>query len=770
MATAAETERENIEVKLDRALLFVQGCKDLPTIHQIMNVLEITTSSGLDKNDRRAVVRALIGYLNDQTLFTVVDDLEIKLDMINNLCSNYYARKRESRREDAQRDVNVRMRTTDRVDLPEMRPHNTGLIGATAATPTTADLLGDGEVLREEERQQTPAERPMPVLDRPRRPPQLPQMVVDRGLDVNRVGAPDDNVFVDQVVDGHDLVQNFNLGIYDNLDNQFPIVDEIPQDVINNLPDIPGNNGVPVFDRVRPAGHHPNGAHLAPFVVENVRPVVRPPQNAGFAAARFAAPVPQNVGLGAARFVAPAPRLVNHPFVRSPAPVNQNVHPAPVPVYRPNVPAVPAPAHVPVFPAPVHAPAALAPVHYPYVQQPAPVQIPAPAPVQYPVQVPAPAPVAPAGYYGGGRFRECKITGKIVDPGEKDGITYGSLMFQIESAVRQRYPEVDIVAAIIRATSSSSLRGVLEATAAATIADITPALKAHFTVRGVKSVFNELGREKQGSKETALKFCQRMIGLRHLVTRMNEEENGEYTGELIQSQFQYSLSTGLRGELRHVLRGILRVPNVPDNVLMKEITDLMLNEAEHEEKEGGQKAKVNFLETEEQSTIKEQKKEQKVMKNELSKISAEMKNVTALNNRVDELTKELKMQQRAFGSIQLTPEQKLLLTSEHPGMIPAANHNVPPTVPTAVNYNIPPTVPTAVPPPMFQLQIPIAGMTRIFRMVTDSILFLQSTGEVFKVVDTLEGVHKIIDHVEVIVVDIVEDLIVFGVVQVMVVV
>ena len=42
---------------------------------------------------------------------------------------------------------------------------------------------------------------------------------------------------------------------------------------------------------------------------------------------------------------------------------------------------------------------------------------------------------------------------------------------------------------------------------------------------------------------------------------------------------------------------VLRTPNVPDNVLMKEISDLMISKAECEEKEKeGEEVSVNSLE------------------------------------------------------------------------------------------------------------------------------------------------------------------------------
>ena len=290
------------------------------------------------------------------------------------------------------------------------------------------------------------------------------------------------------------------------------------------------------------------------------------------------------------------------------------------------------------------------------------------------MQPPTPGYVAAAPVtYGGQRFRECKIHGKIMDPGEKDCMEYSSLVYQIESAIRQGYPDVDICAAIIRATFSKTLRAVLETRPGATLAEIGPILKAHFTVRKVRSVFLELGKVKQMKGETPFTYLMRAIALRETVTRMNREEDGELTPQLIQTQFQESLSTGFSGQLRHVMRNILRVPNVTDELLMKEVNDLVIHEAEHEEKSEDESDEVvvsaNAVNVGAGNKVKKDKNP--VMK-EIAKIAASVQNANALQPQLEEIRKELSSQKRAFGILtgQLTPEQQTRLASEHPILRP----------------------------------------------------------------------------------------------------
>ncbi len=711
---------EKIQTKLDRALLFVQGVKDLPTIKQVMNVMEILPGVGLDENDRRALTRALIGYLNDPNVISTEENIEMKLDMINNLCGNYYARVRETKLR-AQREMirgDTRTRTEDqRVSIAGIGPHNAELVGATAAETAIApqsDFFGVGDELS------TGIESMMPPM-----------------LRDTRVGG----------VLG---VQNYYGGSeFGNYGHEGLPEGELPENgVFEVVDDAYLRQVTPQVSPVRPP--HPL---VPPTAVRS--PYPRPqifaspvralrPQIVAPAVVRVSTPLAQQIqinhqpqlGMGQlhAQPRRPAPQLA-HPFVRAPAPVipvpvQVQAHvPAPFPVnYGPVAAPVPVqvPDHVPApFPAnygPVAAPVPVQvqahvpapfPANYGPVAAPVPVQVqahvPAPVPVYAPVPAPfqaprpaafpgylpqAPAPVPAVGYHHcGGRLREYKFNGKIVDPGEADGITYGSLMYQIESAQQQGYSDVEIGAAIIRATKSSSLRSVLEARPGARIADLVPSLKAHFTVKGVNAVFNELCRGTQGTNETALQFCQRMIGVRSLVSRMNNEEGQKFTPDLIQTQFQYSISTGIRGEIRHVLRGMLKVPNVDDNLLMKEITDLMLSETEHEEK--GEKKKttsVNIVETTEAN--KDNKKNKNPLLTEVNKISTQIQNLSTIQPQLDNLRKDMKRQERAFSGLYcgMTPQQKQIIASEYPELPNIANqapvNMYPPTVPVN-NYSNP---------------------------------------------------------------------------------
>ena len=121
MATAMEDTNERVEGKLDRALLFNQRVKDLSTLQQILNVLELMPGDGLDGTDRRSLVRNLINYLNDPEMIKQIPDIEIKLDMINSLCSRCFEKEREKRKSEEQIDKDVKLRPgMEHIDIPGM--------------------------------------------------------------------------------------------------------------------------------------------------------------------------------------------------------------------------------------------------------------------------------------------------------------------------------------------------------------------------------------------------------------------------------------------------------------------------------------------------------------------------------------------------------------------------------------------------------------------------------------------------------------------------
>ena len=183
------------------------------------------------------------------------------------------------------------------------------------------------------------------------------------------------------------------------------------------------------------------------------------------------------------------------------------------------------------------------------------------------------------------RWKELKISGQIGSPGQKDKLTYTGLSFQIGSARARGFEDMDICAAVIKAIApGEELRTYLEMCPTLTLDTLIPVLRMHFKEKDATLVYTELSNGAQGPSETENDFCLRMMALRQKVLLMSQEENGQYTPQLVQTQFQKSLSTGFRREaVRQQLRGVLKNP-IHDIQLLQEIRDVVMTETEHDSK------------------------------------------------------------------------------------------------------------------------------------------------------------------------------------------
>ena len=183
------------------------------------------------------------------------------------------------------------------------------------------------------------------------------------------------------------------------------------------------------------------------------------------------------------------------------------------------------------------------------------------------------------------RFRELKINGQIGSPGQKDKLTYTGLSFQVASAQQRGYDGPDICAAVIKAIApGEDLRTYLEMCPGLTLESLIPILRTHFKEKDATLVYSELSNGTQGPSESENDFCLRMMALRQKVILMSHEERGQYTSDLVQSQFQKSLATGFRREaIRQQLRMILKTP-IDDIRLLREISEVVMNETEHDSK------------------------------------------------------------------------------------------------------------------------------------------------------------------------------------------
>lgn len=187
--------------------------------------------------------------------------------------------------------------------------------------------------------------------------------------------------------------------------------------------------------------------------------------------------------------------------------------------------------------------------------------------------------------------REFRIVGQIGDPGQKDKLSYTSLLNQIEAGRRKGHDEVEIIEAVIRAVSPGlHLREMLEIKRELTLHTLKTILKGHYKVDSSSDLLHRLMTMTQDPKESAQNFLFRAIELKEKLMRKSSdndagEEGEQYSSELIQRKFLRSIETGLYSDsVKFQLKPYLSNLNVTDEVLIERITEAANLEQERQQK------------------------------------------------------------------------------------------------------------------------------------------------------------------------------------------
>ncbi len=120
--------------------------------------------------------------------------------------------------------------------------------------------------------------------------------------------------------------------------------------------------------------------------------------------------------------------------------------------------------------------------------------------------------------------RDFKINGQIGEPGQKDKLTFVSLVRQIESALSKNYPEAEVIDAVIRAiTPSMQLRSYLETISNLTLPRLRAILRSHFQEKSATELYQQLTTIVQAPDESPQSFLIRALDLRQKVLFASKE-------------------------------------------------------------------------------------------------------------------------------------------------------------------------------------------------------------------------------------------------------
>ena len=111
--------------------------------------------------------------------------------------------------------------------------------------------------------------------------------------------------------------------------------------------------------------------------------------------------------------------------------------------------------------------------------------------------------------------REFKISGQIGGPGQKDKLTFVSLVRQIEGASSKGYSDVEVIDGVIRAiTPSMKLRSYLETISDLTLPRLRAILRSHFQEKSATELYQQLTTIVQTPEESPQSFLIRALDLR----------------------------------------------------------------------------------------------------------------------------------------------------------------------------------------------------------------------------------------------------------------
>ena len=213
-------------------------------------------------------------------------------------------------------------------------------------------------------------------------------------------------------------------------------------------------------------------------------------------------------------------------------------------------------------------------------------------------------------------MKDFKIQGTISN--ERNRLSFTSLNKQIDSAIDKGFPESEIVDAVINAVSPQlHLRSYLEGMKNLKLQELRQILRSHYCEKSATEAYQELTNIVQEPNETPITFLMRALRTRQQILLVSEEKQSRirYDATLIQNVFINAVETGLADEaIRTRMRLYLEMPNISDEVLIREMNVAMTTESERSSKLGTTRRSARQNQTNILSTEVSDKKQQRIQK------------------------------------------------------------------------------------------------------------------------------------------------------------
>lgn len=184
--------------------------------------------------------------------------------------------------------------------------------------------------------------------------------------------------------------------------------------------------------------------------------------------------------------------------------------------------------------------------------------------------------------------REFRISGQIGEGGQKDKLSYTSLIHQMEAGLRKGHSEEEVMEAVIRAvTPGLHLRDMLEIKSNLTLSILKTILKGHFREDSASDLYHKLLNISQDPRESAQTFLFRAIELKEKLLWKSSGEDAEehYSHDLIQRRFLRAIETGLLSDnIKFQVKPYLNDVTVSDETLIERTNEASSLEGERQQK------------------------------------------------------------------------------------------------------------------------------------------------------------------------------------------
>ena len=196
------------------------------------------------------------------------------------------------------------------------------------------------------------------------------------------------------------------------------------------------------------------------------------------------------------------------------------------------------------------------------------------------------------------KFKEYKINGKIGTPGQKDRLTFSSLIFQINDRLKKGYSEHEICDAFIKSIAPDlALRTYLEGKDNLNLKTLRRILRSHFKEPNATSLLTELNNNKQLPSESPQEFVLRVMSLRQETLFISKEDYCGYSEALVQDRFLHAILVGLRNDnIRNELRPLLKKSILSDEDILENLMLATPDEQEHFQNFNKKGVNINSIE------------------------------------------------------------------------------------------------------------------------------------------------------------------------------